>query len=65
MRTAHSTFVKETEDFSCQVLPVVMLSYMENQFDPSIAAVSTVQMLIAIVVLLIADRVYGIEKLTS
>jgi len=46
-------------------LPVVMLSYMENQFDPSIAAVSTVQMLIAIVVLLIADRVYGIEKLTS
>ncbi len=46
-------------------LPVVMLSYMENQFDPSIAAISTVQMLIAIVVLLIADRVYGIEKLTS
>jgi putative spermidine/putrescine transport system permease protein len=46
-------------------LPVVMLSYMENQFDPSIAAISTVQMLIAIVVLLLADRVYGIEKLTS
>jgi putative spermidine/putrescine transport system permease protein len=46
-------------------LPVVMLSYMENQFDPSIAAISTVQMLIAIAVLLIADRVYGIEKLTS
>jgi putative spermidine/putrescine transport system permease protein len=46
-------------------LPVVMLSYMENQFDPSIAAISTVQMMIAIVVLLIADRVYGIEKLTT
>jgi putative spermidine/putrescine transport system permease protein len=46
-------------------LPVVMLSYMENQFDPSIAAISTVQMTIAIVVLLIADRVYGIEKLTT
>jgi putative spermidine/putrescine transport system permease protein len=46
-------------------LPVVMLSYMENQFDPSIAAISTVQMLIAIVILLIADRVYGIEKLIS
>jgi putative spermidine/putrescine transport system permease protein len=46
-------------------LPVVMLSYMENQFDPSIAAISTVQMVIAIVILLIADRVYGIEKLTS
>jgi putative spermidine/putrescine transport system permease protein len=50
---------------STNTLPVVMLSYMENQFDPSIAAISTVQMLIAIVVLLIADRVYGIEKLTS
>lgn len=46
-------------------LPVVMLSYMENQFDPSIAAISTVQMLIAIVVLLVADRVYGIQKLAS
>ena len=46
-------------------LPVVMLSYMENQFDPSIAAISTVQMLIAIVALLILDRVYGIERLTA
>jgi putative spermidine/putrescine transport system permease protein len=46
-------------------LPVVMLSYMENQFDPSIAAISTVQMLIAIVALLVLDRVYGIEQLTA
>ena len=46
-------------------LPVVMLSYMENQFDPSIAAISTVQMLIAIVALLILDRIYGIERLTA
>jgi putative spermidine/putrescine transport system permease protein len=46
-------------------LPVVMLSYMENQFDPSIAAVSTVQMLIAIICLLVLDRLYGIERLTA
>lgn len=46
-------------------LPVVMLSYMENQFDPSIAAVSTVQMLVALAVLLVLDRVYGIQKLTA
>ena len=46
-------------------LPVVMLSYMENQFDPSIAAISTVQMLIAIGALLVLDRVYGIERLTA
>jgi putative spermidine/putrescine transport system permease protein len=46
-------------------LPVVMLSYMQNQFDPSIAAISTVQMLIAIISLLVLDRVYGIERLTA
>jgi len=45
-------------------LPVVMLSYMENQFDPSIAAVSTVQMLIAVATLLVLDRTYGIQRLT-
>lgn len=44
-------------------LPVVMLSYMESQFDPSIAALSTLQLVIAIVALLIGDRVYGIRKM--
>jgi putative spermidine/putrescine transport system permease protein len=42
-----------------------MLSYMQNQFDPSIAAISTVQMLIAIVTLLIVNALYGIERLTA
>ena len=37
---------------SVNTLPVVMLSYMENQFDPSIAAISTVQMVIAVAALL-------------
>lgn len=46
-------------------LPVVMLSYMQNQFDPSIAAISTVQMLIALTVLLVVNRVYGIDRLTA
>lgn len=46
-------------------LPVVMLSYMQNQFDPSIAAISTVQMLIALAVLLVVNRVYGIDRLTA
>ncbi|MCC9620333.1 ABC transporter permease [Thalassospira sp. MA62] len=46
-------------------LPVVMLSYMENQFDPSIAAISTIQMLIAIGTLFAIHRAYGIERLTS
>lgn len=46
-------------------LPVVMLSYMENQFDPSIAAVSTLQMLVAIAALLLLDRVHGIQRLAT
>lgn len=46
-------------------LPVVMLSYMQNQFDPSIAAISTVQMLIAVFSLLIVNAIYGIERLTA
>lgn len=50
---------------STNTLPVVMLSYMENQFDPSIAAISTVQMLIAVLCLLLLDRIYGIERLTA
>jgi len=45
-------------------LPVVMLAYMEHQFDPSIAALSTLQLLLALVGLLVADRIYGIEKMT-
>lgn len=50
---------------STNTLPVVMLSYMQNQFDPSIAAISTVQMLIAVVTLLVVNAVYGIDKLTA
>ncbi|TKT75876.1 ABC transporter permease [Aquamicrobium sp. LC103] len=45
-------------------LPVVMLSYMEHQFDPSIAALSTLQLLLAVGALIVADRVYGIHKMT-
>ena len=45
-------------------LPVVMLAYMEHQFDPSIAALSTLQLGMAVIALLVADRLYGIEKMT-
>jgi putative spermidine/putrescine transport system permease protein len=46
-------------------LPVVMLSYLQNQFDPLIAAVSTVQMALAIALLLFVERVYGLRALTT
>ncbi len=46
-------------------LPVVMLSYLQNQFDPAIAAISTVQMGITLVLLLVVERCYGLRALTS
>lgn len=46
-------------------LPVVMLSYLENQFDPAIAAISTVQMAITVGLLLIVERCYGLRALTT
>ena len=42
-------------------LPVVMLSYLENSFDPSIAAVSTVQLVFALIFLLVIERFYGLK----
>jgi len=48
---------------STNTLPVVMLSYLENQFDPSIAAISTVQMGLALVALLVLDAVYGLRRI--
>ena len=48
---------------SASTLPVVMLSYMQNQFDPAIAAISTVQMGLALVVLLVVDRFYGLRRI--
>jgi len=44
-------------------LPVVMLSYLEHQFDPSIAALSTVQLVIAVVGLAIVERLYGLRHM--
>lgn len=50
---------------STSTLPVVMLSYLENQFDPAIAAISTVQMLLAIFALIVVDRVHGLGNVKS
>jgi len=46
-------------------LPVVMLSYLQNQFDPAIAAIGTVQMVIALVVLLLIERTVGLKFMSS
>ena len=45
-------------------LPVVMLSYLENQFDPAIAAVATLQLAFSLIALLVVERLYGVRRLT-
>lgn len=45
-------------------LPVIMLSFLQNQFDPSVAAIATVQMLLAVGALFAADRVFGIGRIS-
>ncbi|CAN5611916.1 ABC transporter permease [soil metagenome] len=40
------------------VLPVVMLSYLQNQYDPSIAAIATIQMTLAVVALLAGNLLF-------
>jgi putative spermidine/putrescine transport system permease protein len=45
-------------------LPVVMLSYLEHQFDPTIAAISSLQLVMALIALVIVDWIYGIDKMT-
>lgn len=44
-------------------LPVVMLAYQQNQFDPAIAAISTTQMVIVIVMLLVVQRLTGLHHI--
>lgn len=46
-------------------LPVVMLAYQQNQFDPAIGAISTVQLLVAVVTLLLIQRFAGLKNLVS
>ena len=46
-------------------LPVVMLSYLQNQFDPAIAAIGTVQMAIAFLVLLLIERTVGLSFMSA
>lgn len=46
-------------------LPVVMLAYQQNQFDPAIGAISTVQLVVAIVALLLIQRATGLKHLVN
>lgn len=46
-------------------LPVAILSYLVYSFDPSVAAVSTLQILFAVTVLLVVEKTYGLGRFTA
>ncbi|RMF83676.1 MAG: ABC transporter permease, partial [Nitrospinota bacterium] len=46
-------------------LPVALLSYLVYNFDPSIAAISTLEMAFVMVAMFIVERLYGLQKLTA
>lgn len=50
---------------STNTLPVVMLAYQQNQFDPAIGAISTVQMVVAIGALLLMQRFAGLHHVVN
>jgi putative spermidine/putrescine transport system permease protein len=42
-------------------LPVSILSYLIYNYDPTVAAISTVQIAIVLVLLVALDRVFGLK----
>lgn len=50
---------------STNTLPVVMLAYQQNQFDPAIGAISTVQLVVAVLALLAIQRTTGLRHLVN
>ena len=48
-----------------KTLPILMLQYLEENPDPTIAAISSGLILLTIVVLLLADRLVGLRRLAD
>jgi len=49
---------------SNMTLPVSILGYLVNNYDPAVAAISVIKMVIVIVVLLTVEKFYGLGSLT-
>ena len=48
-----------------KTLPIQMLQYVEERPDPTIAAISTGLVLLAVLALVIGDRLVGLRKLAD
>ena len=46
-------------------LPVYIMSYLVHNFDPTIAAISAVQVVFTTLVILVVEKFYGIRRLTE
>jgi putative spermidine/putrescine transport system permease protein len=44
-------------------LPVSILSYLVYNYDPSVAAISTIQILVVVILLIALDRLFGVKHL--
>ncbi len=56
-----SIFLTRTET---NTLPVYIMSYLVYNFDPSVAAVSTLQLAFAMIVLWVLGKIYGLKKIS-
>lgn len=46
-------------------LPVAILTYLVYNFDPSVAAISTLEIIFVVFALILVDRFYGLRNLTA
>jgi putative spermidine/putrescine transport system permease protein len=45
-------------------LPVAIFTYLEQSYDPALAAISTIVILLTVIVLTVVSRVVGMEKIS-
>ncbi|WP_269507290.1 ABC transporter permease [Burkholderia sp. IMCC1007] len=50
-------------DTTTSTLPVTILSYLVYNHDPAVAAISTVQIAIAVAILIVLERYFGVRRL--
>jgi putative spermidine/putrescine transport system permease protein len=50
-------------DANTSTLPVAILSYLQYNFDPSIAAVSSISILLTLAIALLLERTFGLQRL--
>jgi putative spermidine/putrescine transport system permease protein len=48
-----------------KTLPIQMLNYVEEQPDPTIAAISSMLILLVLVLLVVCERVVGLRRITD